>query len=132
MTVKVLWFFVLVYGLMGLAGILFPVMERKLVTTFTRRNPVRILGLSLVFLGIVLFVMADATAWKKFVQVMGVLNVIAGGVNLLLPDTMVVVNEAWIDCSNLWHRVTGLAYLVVAYLFYVAASVPPPPLPDTL
>lgn len=127
MTAQLLWFFVVLYGLLGAAGLVAPSAERKLVGSFTRRAPVRMLGLVLLALGAFLFITADSTGWKRFVQIMGVANVIAGGVNLILPDTMVVVNEAWIDRANLWHRIAGLAYLAIAYLFFLATSIPLPP-----
>lgn len=117
-----MWLFVIAYGLLGLAGLIVPSTERKLAGAFVRSGRVRGLGVLLLALGVYLFLFADRTNQETFVKIAGVVHVLVGGVNLLLPEPMVVFNEAYAAKSAWAHRAVALGYLVVAYLFYTAAS----------
>lgn len=124
MDARFMWVFVGAYGLLGLAGLIYPDAERKFIGWFTGRLPVRILGLILMAAGIFIFRYAKDTGWPILAQVLGVVNTVAGGVNLILPDAMIVLNEAWIERRDVWHRLLGALYVVVAYLCYLATIVP--------
>ncbi|HOJ34658.1 MAG TPA: hypothetical protein PKY35_04820 [Candidatus Hydrogenedentes bacterium] len=130
MAARFMWIFVIGYGLLGIAGVLAPTLERRLIGVFTRKMPVRLLGVVLIVLGVLVFRWAPDTGWPRLAQVLGVVNTIAGGVNLILPDAMVVFNENWIASKTLWHRLLGVLYLVAAYLCYLATIITSAASPD--
>ena len=123
MAPRFMWLFVVLYGSLGIAAIVLPDIERRIVAFFTRTTPVRFLGVFLIILGVWVFRIARDTGWPMLAQTLGVVHSIAGGVNLILPDAMVVFNEAWIERRPVWHRFMGLLYVAVAYLCYLATVV---------
>lgn len=125
MATLFMWLFVVVLGVLGLIALVVPGTERRIVDTFVSRGPVRFLGLVLLAAGILLFVNGDHTGSPHFVHFAGVVGVLAGGVSLVLPDTMIVFNEWWLTRGDWTHRASGLIYLVAAALFYTATGIPP-------
>ncbi len=115
------WAFILMYGLLGVSSVAFTAIERRFITALTHPRKVRMFGTALVALALMLFFFKEGAGWKDlFFEAMVLAHVLAGGVNLLLPEPMIVLNEAWLAKGNTPHRLLGIVYIGVALLFYIA------------
>jgi hypothetical protein len=119
----VIWIIIIGMGALGLLALLAPSTEKSVVSWFTRPMRVRVLGAAVVLLAVLLFLFVHPSGWHgAFTMVMVVLLILGGGVSLILPDTMIVFNEAWIGWRSGWHRLMGIVYMCIAGLFYLAWS----------
>ena len=125
-----MWLFVAACAVLGTHAIAAPGSMRRIVRIFLRDMPVRIFGFICMVGGTLLFVFASGTHLPPFVQIMGVVLFIAGGVQIVIPAFAILINEWWGEKSDLWFRFSGIVYLGLAYLFYLAShatgTAPPP------
>jgi len=117
----------LVLLLLGVVGILAPWSLRRVMNMFTRNGPVRVLGVLLIVVGAEMFIQARHTTLPLLVKGLGALMFIDGGVRLFVPTLSVIFMEKLRSVRPLGLRLMGLLQVGVAWLFYLAAQLPPPP-----
>lgn len=117
----------LVLLLLGVVGIVAPWSLRRIMNMFTRNGPVRLLGIVLIVLGAEMFIQARHTTMPLLVKTLGVLMFVDGGVRLFVPTLSVIFMEKLRGVRPVGLRLIGLLQVGVAWLFYLAAQLPPPP-----
>jgi len=122
-----MWVFAGLLALIGLVGLVAPEALRRFVRVFLGNGAVRLLGVVLLLVGMQMFIRAPATSWPMLVKVLGVVVFIKGGVSLFIPTVNVMFTEYAVEQSPFLFRLAGLCSLGVAYLFYLATKLPPPP-----
>jgi len=113
--------------LLGVVGIVAPWSLRRIMNMFTRNGPVRVLGVVLIILGAEMFIQARNTTLPLLVKALGTLMFIDGGVRLFVPTLSVIFMEKLSGVRPIGLRLMGLLQVGVAWLFYLAAQLPPPP-----
>jgi hypothetical protein len=121
MAQVVLWFFVAVFGCLGLLALFSPAGSRRIVTVFLTKAPARVLGAGLMVAGALVFRAAQQTGFELVVKGVGFAMFMAGGVHLILPTVAIVINEWWVARRDIWVRLSGVAYMVLAGLLYMAS-----------
>ena len=116
-----------VFLLLGIMGLLAPWSLRRVMNMFTRNGPVRILGILLLVVGAEMFIQARHTTWPLLVKALGALVFVDGGVQLFVPTLSVIFMEKLRGIRPIGLRLVGLLQVGVAWLFYLAAQLPPPP-----
>lgn len=117
----------LVLLVLGVVGILAPWSLRRVMNVFTRNGPVRVLGILLIIVGAEMFIQARHTSLPLLVKALGALMFIDGGVRLFVPTLSVIFMEKLRSVRPLGLRLMGLLQVGLAWLFYLAAQLPPPP-----
>ena len=117
----------LVLLVLGVVGILAPWSLRRVMNLFTRNGPVRVLGVVLIILGAEMFIQARHTTLPMLVKGLGALMFIDGGVRLFVPTLSVIIMEKLRGVRPVGLRLMGLLQVGLAWLFYLAAQLPPPP-----
>jgi hypothetical protein len=117
----------LVLLLLGIVGIVAPGSLRRIMNVFTRNGPVRVLGVLLIIVGAEMFIQARNTTLPLLVKGLGALMFVDGGVRLFVPTLSVILMEKTRGVRPLGLRLIGLLEVGAAWLFYLAAQLPPPP-----
>lgn len=125
--VPLMWALTITLLLVGLLGVLMPARLRRLLDMFTRNGPVRVLGVVMVILGAEMFIQARNTVSPMLVKTLGVLLFVDGGVGLIVPTLSVIFTEKTRNFRLPGLRFVGLLLIGTAWLFYLAAQLPPPP-----
>jgi len=126
--VPLMWSLIGVLFLLGIIGLLAPWTLRRVMNIFTRNRPARLLGIVLLVLGTEMFIQAQKTATPTLVKTLGVLMFLDGGVRLFVPTLSVIFMEKLKAMQPVKLRFLGLVQLAVAWLFYLASQLPPPPI----
>lgn len=116
----------LVLLLLGVVGIVAPGALRRIMNMFTRNGPVRLLGVVLIVLGAEMFIQARNTTLPMLVKALGALMFVDGGVCLFVPTLSVIFTEKLRSIRPIGLRLIGLLEVGAAWLFYLAAQLPPP------
>ena len=119
MAQVILWVFTGLSAGLGFLGLVAPKGLGRIQRLFLSKTPLRLVGVLFIVLGALTFRAAVREDLPPFVKVAGVLLFMVGGVELLLPSAIIIVNEWWLDRSNTWQRLAGLCWLVLAVLFYL-------------
>ena len=122
--VPMMWALVVLFALLGAAGLVVPAGLRRIVRVFTKNRPVRVAGSLLMLVGAEMFIRAPSTAVPLLVKTLGVLAFVDGGVMLLIPTFSVILAESCASRSDRWFRVAGLVCVGVSYLFFLASKLP--------
>ncbi|MCX5771912.1 MAG: hypothetical protein NTZ09_16800 [Candidatus Hydrogenedentes bacterium] len=85
------------------------------------------MGILLIIVGAEMFIQARHTSLPLLVKGLGALMFIDGGVRLFVPTLSVIFMEKLRSIRPLGLRLVGLLGVGVAWLFYLAAQLPPPP-----
>lgn len=125
--VPLMWSLAGVLLLLGVVGLFAPWTLRRFMNTFTRNRPARLLGMVLLVVGTEMFIQARNTATPTLVKTLGVLMFLDGGVGLFVPTLSVIFMEKLKGMRPVKLRFLGLVQLAAAWLFYLAAQLPPPP-----
>ena len=111
----------------GAAGAVSPLWLRRVLNTFTRNGPTRLLGIVLLVVGMQMFIQARHAEVPSLVKTLAVLLFLDGGVRVFVPTLSVIFVERLKSLEPFGLRCIGLAQIVAAWLFYLAAKLPPPP-----
>jgi hypothetical protein len=101
---------------------------RRIMNVFTRNGPVRLLGILLLVVGAEMFIQARNTAMPVLVKALSALMFMDGGVRLFVPTLSVIIMEKLRNIRPAGLRLIGLLQIGIAWLFYLAAQWPPPPI----
>jgi len=118
-AVTILWGFVIICGLLGLIGLLWPSGMRGIIKMFLANTPWRVFGILLMVAGGFLFRTAAQQDLALVVKIASVVLFMVGGVELLLPSFLVIFNEWWLTKSDMHQRLAGALWLILAALFFV-------------
>ena len=127
--IKLMWVFTGLHTLLAGISLLAPPIERWFLGFFSKPRLARAAGCMVLCLGLVAFFSGDDTSQQVFVQGMGILYVVVGGLCLVMPDAAAVAAEARTDARFVWRLLTALLLLALAYLFY-RATLPIPEMPE--
>lgn len=125
-------FFYVVGGaiaLFGIVGILSPATTRNVTARFVSKAPVRLFGLVLLIIGALIYRWARLTTQADLAHALGFVMFVAGGVQLVLPTFVVVLNEWWVERRLVWERLLCVVYFAVGAFFVYSAIAPPTPPP---
>lgn len=125
--VPLMWLLAVVLLGLGAAGTVAPSTLRRVMDTFTRNGPTRMLGVVLLVVGMQMFIHARHAATPALVKTLGVLLFLDGGVRVFVPTLSVIFVERLKAMEPFGLRCIGLAQICAAWLFYLAAKLPPPP-----
>lgn len=124
--VPMMWLCMAALALVGVAGLAVPGVARTMLGVFTKNRPVRLMAILFLLVGAEMFIQAPVTATPLLVKTLGVIVFIDGGVGLLIPTFTVILVEWCMARSDWWLRIVGLLCMWLAFVFFLAAKLPPP------